>query len=165
MIGLRKLATALDSGLRALAALALALVVALVMASALGRYLFETPGRYIEELSGLLMVALLFVALAAPGREGHIRVGLIADRTTGALRLAFRIVALLVVLLLVGIFAWDAADQTLFNLQHGIKTELGGIPIWPWTLLMPLGLLILAIRTTIAFALGRDEATSARDGT
>lgn len=155
----------LDAALRGLAALVLALVVALVVWSAIGRYLFEAPGRFIEELTGLLMVALLFLALASPGREGHMRLGLVADRLRGGARLAFRLAALLIVLLFVVIFAWDAAEQTLFNLQRGIKTELAGFLIWPWTLMMPLGLAILALRAVIAFVSGQDAAATPRDGT
>ena len=106
MSGLRKAAQRFDAVLRGLAALLLGAVTALVTASAVGRYFFGTPGRLIEELSGLLMIGLLFVALAAPGKEGHIRVGLIADRVKGPVRIGFRVVALTIVLLFAGIFAW-----------------------------------------------------------
>ena len=115
-----------------------------VTASAVGRYFFGTPGRLIEELSGLLMIALLFTALAVPGREGHIRAGLVADRVKEPLRTVFRVVALAILLLFAIIFAWEAGEQTLFNFQRNIRTELGGLAIWPWSLIMAAALVILA---------------------
>ncbi len=154
MSGLKRAAETLDAVLRGIAALLLAAVTLLVTASALGRYLFGTPGRLIEELSGLLMIALLFTALAVPGREGHIRVGLIADRVKGRTRIVFRAVALAILLLFAGIFAWNAFEQGLFNLRRNIRTELGGIPIWPWTMVMAVALVILALRSIIAFVRG-----------
>lgn len=154
MTGLKKAAQRFDDGLHGLAAILLGAVTALVTASAVGRYFFGTPGRLIEELSGLLMIALLFVALAAPGKEGHIRVGLIADRVKGPVRIGFRVVALLIVLLFAGIFAWEAFHQTQFNFRRNIRTELGGIPIWPWSAVMVAALVILGVRSFVGFFSG-----------
>jgi C4-dicarboxylate transporter, DctQ subunit len=151
MPGLRKAAQAFDGVLRGLAAALLAAVTVLVAASAVGRYFFQTPGRLIEELSGLLMIALLFTALAVPGRDGHIRAGIVADRVKGWARIALRVVALVILLLFAGIFVWEAAQQTQFNFRRNIRTELGGIAIWPWSLIMAAALAILAARTVIAF--------------
>ncbi|MFO0986923.1 MAG: TRAP transporter small permease subunit [Alphaproteobacteria bacterium] len=151
---LERAAAALDAALRGAAALLLGAVTALVAANAVGRYLFGAPGRLIEELSGLLMIALLFTALAVPGREGHIRVGLLADRAKGAAKKAFAAAALAILLLFAGIFAWHAFEQGTFNLRRNIRTELGGIPIWPWTMLMAAALAILALRSVAAFVRG-----------
>jgi TRAP-type C4-dicarboxylate transport system permease small subunit len=162
--GLVRAARAFDRALRGLAALLLALIVALVAASAIGRYLLQAPARFIEELSGLLMVSLLFLALAVPGREGHIRVGFVADRVKGPARHVLRAAALAVLLGFAGIFGWDAAEQARFNFERNIRTELGGIPIWPWSLLMPVSLAILSLRALVAWIAGGDEAAApARD--
>lgn len=167
MTGLARASRVADAALRGIAALLLAAVTALVTASAVGRYFIGTPNRMIEEVSGLLMVALLFVALAVPGREGHIRVELVADRAKGPWRLIFRLAALVIMLLFAGMFAWDAWEQTRFNFNRNIKTELGGIAIWPWSAVMVAALAILALRSAIAFLQGDDapRAGPARDGT
>ena len=162
MSGLTKAARRFDDVLRGIAALLLGAVTALVTASAVGRYLFGTPGRLIEELSGLLMIALLFAALAVPGKEGHIRVGLVADRVTGPARIAFRVAALLIVLLFAGIFAWEAWQQVQFNFRRNIRTELGGIPIWPWSAVMVASLVILGLRSIIGFFAGGIAKPAAR---
>jgi len=164
MSGLIKAAQGFDVVLRGLAALLLGAVTVLVTASAVGRYFFGTPGRFIEELSGLLMIALLFMALAVPGKEGHIRVGLVADRVKGPARIGFRVAALLIVLLFAGIFAWESFQQAQFNFRRNIRTELGGIPIWPWSAVMVGSLVILALRSIIGFFAGgiAKPATRAR---
>lgn len=158
MSSLHNAARLLDAFLRGVAAFILAAVTVLVTASAVGRYFFGTPGRLIEELSGLLMIALLFTALAVPGREGHIRAGLVADRVKEPLRTVFRVVALAILLLFAIIFAWEAGEQTLFNFQRNIRTELGGLAIWPWSLIMAAALVILAVRSVIVFVRGTTPA-------
>ena len=154
---------------RVLAALLLIGVTALVSYSAIGRYFFDAPIRFAEEVTGLLMIGLLFFGIAGAGAPSHIRVGILADSLPARGRAIASWLALGVLLVFCGVFGWDAAREAWFNYQRNIKSEIVGWRLWPWAMLVPLCLVVVAIDAVLR-QVRRDKRSAdagggARDGT
>ena len=147
------------------AATLLAGVAALVSWSAIARYFFASPVRYAEEITGLLMIGMLFLAVGGAGRPSHIRVGIVADALPARARHAIRWLALAVLVVFCAVFGWEAAQQALFNYQRNIRSEIMGWWLFPWAALMPLALLMMVIDALPRVLRGDADNDAARDGT
>jgi TRAP-type C4-dicarboxylate transport system permease small subunit len=150
---------------RLLAAALLAGVVVLVSYSAIARYFFSSPIRFAEEVTGLLMIGLLFLAIGGAGRPAHLRVGILADALPRRWRRVFGWIALAVLVLFCVVFGWEAVKQTLFNYQRNIRSEIVGWWLFPWTALIPLALLVVVVDALIRELRGEEAKGEARDGT
>ena len=150
---------------RILAALLLIGVTALVSYSAIGRYFFDAPIRFAEEVTGLLMIALLFFGVAGAGSPSHIRVGILADSLPAKGRAIASWLALGVLLVFCGVFGWDAAREAWFNYQRNIKSEIVGWRLWPWAMLIQLCLIVVVIDAVVRQFRGDKVGSDARDGT
>ena len=151
---------------RVLAAALLIGVTVLVSYSAIGRYFFDAPIRFAEEVTGLLMIGLLFFGIAGAGAPSHIRVGILADSLPAKGRAIASWIALGVMLVFCGVFGWDAAGEAWFNYQRNIRSEIVGWRLWPWAMLIPLCLIVVAIDAVVRQLRGdAGSGSDARDGT
>ena len=151
---------------RLMAAALLAAVTLLVSWSSIGRYVFNSPIRFAEEVSGLLMISMLFLAIAGAGKPSHIRVGLLADNVPRKVKPIMRWLSFLVLLIFCAVFGWDSAQQAWFNYERNIRSEIVGWWLFPWAALMPLALLIVLADAVVRLVRGeKDDAAEARDGT
>ncbi|HWI36254.1 MAG TPA: TRAP transporter small permease [Burkholderiales bacterium] len=151
---------------RVIAAALLAAVVLLVSWSSIGRYVFNAPVRFAEEVSGLLMIGMLFLAIAGAGKPAHIRVGLLADAVPAKVRPVLAWLAALVLIVFCVVFGWDAVKQAWFNYQRNIRSEIVSWWLWPWAALLPLAMLVVAFDAIVRLVRGeRDAPEEARDGT
>ena len=127
---------------------------------------FNAPIRFAEEVTGLLMIGLLFFGIAGAGAPSHIRVGILADSLPAKGRAIASWIALGVLITFCGVFGWDAANETWFNYQRNIKSEIVGWRLWPWALLIPLCLFVVAIDAVVRQLRGdAGSGSDARDGT
>lgn len=100
-----------------------------------------------DELAGFAMAASAFLGLAWTLRSGeHIRMSLGIDRMRGLLRRNLEIVCLVTATIVVGYFAWAAADMTITSYKFNDVTQ-GLVPIKLWIPQsgMAIGLWILVI--------------------
>lgn len=149
-----------------LAAVLLAGVTLLVSWSSIGRYVFNAPIRFAEEVSGLLMIGMLFLAIAGAGKPSHIRVGLIADSVPAKAKRWLRWVAFLVLFVFCTVFGWEAVKQAWFDYERNIRSEIIGWWLWPWAALMPLAMLVVVVDAFARLVRGeKDDTAEARDGT
>lgn len=149
-----------------LAALLLAAVTVLVSWSSIGRYVFNAPIRFAEEVSGLLMIGMLFLAIAGAGKPAHIRVGLLADNVPAKARPVMRWLAFVVLFVFCAVFGWEAAKQAWFDYERNIRSEIVGWWLWPWAALMPLAMALVLVDALVRAVRGeKEDAAEARDGT
>lgn len=123
----------------------------LVAIDVAGRYLLGKPTQFAFELSGYGLVAIVFLGAAATQRSGdHIRVTIIADLLPAGIQRALRTTTLLVALVYFLWLTWATMLPVLQNLEFG-STSITPLhtPLWIPTLLVPLGLGIMAIQLIV----------------
>lgn len=129
-----------------LAALAMIGVLAMVLASVLGRLLhFNLPGT--DAYAGYCMAAAGFLALAHTLRKNeHIRVTLLIGRLTGGARRGLELWALTAAVLLAGLFAWFSLRLVWQSHQfNDMSTGNDATPLWIPQLTMALGTVIFLV--------------------
>ena len=129
-----------------LAALAMVGVLAMVLASVLGRLLhFNVPGT--DAYAGYCMAAAGFLALAHTLKKNeHIRVTLVIGRLRGGARRGLDIWALSAAVLLAGLFAWFSVRLAwLSHVYNDISTGNDATPLWIPQLSMAVGTVVLFI--------------------
>ena len=129
-----------------LAALCMVGVLAMVLASILGRqFNFHLPGT--DAYAGYCMAAAGFLALAHTLKRGeHIRVSLLIGRLSGWPRRALEIWALSVAVVLAGLLAWYAVRLAWLSHEYNdISTGNDATPLWIPQISMAVGTVILFI--------------------
>jgi TRAP-type C4-dicarboxylate transport system permease small subunit len=130
----------------ALAAVALAGIAVIILAGTLGRLVgIVVPSA--NELSGYLMAAATFLALAPTLRAGgHIRVSLVIGSLPDGARRAAEILCLSIGAALVAYFAWWAVDLAVTSWDFGdVSPGLLPVPLWIPQAFMAFGLIAFAV--------------------
>jgi TRAP-type C4-dicarboxylate transport system permease small subunit len=130
----------------ALAALFMIGLLAMVLASILGRQLhFNLPG--VDAYAGYMMAGAGFLALAHTLKRGeHIRVTLLLGALRGAARRRLEIWALFAASLLAALFAFYSARLAWMSWTlHDVSTSNDATPLWIPQLPMALGTITLAV--------------------
>lgn len=143
-----RLADLLDKlvrGLNALAALAGAGIMGLIVASVIARHVLGAPLRVTPDLTGLLVVAMLFLALPLTTLRGeHVSVTVLTARLGRYGQLVADAIAQLVLIAFALWLFWIAADWFAFTWERGLRTAIARVPLTPWAALVPSILLLLA---------------------
>ena len=129
-----------------LAALAMIGVLAMVLASILGRLLhFNLAGS--DAYAGYCMAAAGFLALAHTLKKNeHIRVSLIIGRLAGGARRGLEMWALTAAVFLSGLFAWFSIRLVwLSRVYNDMSTANDATPLWIPQVAMAVGTVILLI--------------------
>ena len=129
-----------------LAALAMIGVLAMVLASILGRLLnFNLAGS--DAYAGYCMAGAGFLALAHTLKKNeHIRVSLILGRLTGGARRGLEIWALTAAVFLAGLFAWFSVRLAWLSHEfNDMSTANDATPLWIPQVAMAVGTVILLI--------------------
>lgn len=148
----------------ALATAAMVAISVLVALSAAMRYVLSAPFAFTEELVGLAMTAMLFLALPVVlWRSKHIRMTLVATRVRGV---AGGIVALFAAAILIAFSVWfllEAWTTLGFEFRFGTKTTVAELLLWPWVALLPVSMILIlvvsAVRLPRWWRLGREGKT------
>ncbi|BBK36358.1 hypothetical protein STAQ_14360 [Allostella sp. ATCC 35155] len=128
----------LFTGLLWLAVMAGMAMTSFVVLATVMRYFVGSPFRFTEELVGLLFVALAFLGLPwATMHNRHLRITLILDRLPPALRRAADLLGQALVLVFLAVFAWQSWEFAAFSLMLNSRSDMGGIPLFPWMALLP----------------------------
>lgn len=134
----------------ALGALSTAGIFALLVASSFKRYLGGSPVPYTEELAGLLFVVTSMAAVPhGIASAQHIRLLVVWRRLPQRLAAACAAVgdllgAAVLVVLLRQMLAF--AD---YSREVGSRTEVAELLLWPWMMVMPASLAVLAVAVTV----------------
>lgn len=125
-------------GLLALSAAACAGILGLVLAAVVMRYAVAAPFRFTEELAGLLLSAMAFLALPfGMAANANIRVTLVTERLPPVPRRVFWVIGQAIMVAFCAIFAWEAWNIADFTLRLNLMSEQARLPLGPWVVLMP----------------------------
>ncbi len=146
MAAVDRLLLALSRGLLAISAAACAGILGLVVAAVVMRYAVAAPFRFTEELAGLLLSAVAFLALPfAMASHANIRVTLVTERLPPRARRAAWVLGQLVTVAFCAIFAWEAWNIADFTARLGLMSEQARLPLGPWVMLMPASLALTGL--------------------
>jgi TRAP-type C4-dicarboxylate transport system permease small subunit len=129
---------------------ALLFMTLLITVDVLGRSL-GTPTQVAHELSGYMMIGVVFLGLAYTQRQGkHIKIVLITNLVSKRKRQQMEIVTLAVAAVCIGGLAWYTLMPVMSNYTKNITSlTFLHVPLWIPYLLVPLGLFMLAIELTV----------------
>lgn len=114
------------------AAVMLAAITILVVASAIGRYLFTTPIPDAFDLSRLFIGAAIMWGFASVGYRGsHIKVGLFAEMMPARIQRVVDLFAWSVLLAFTGLLCWKMLTRVLSAQASGETTMDLRIAAWP----------------------------------
>jgi TRAP-type C4-dicarboxylate transport system permease small subunit len=143
-----------------LAALALASIVGIIVASVVMRRLAGSPLLYTEELVALLLGASLFLALPKVTLEAsHVRVTFVASFLSSRGRGILAACAGIVKLAFCGWFLLEAVPWLEFAFRRNIKTEAASLRLGPWMAVLPLSIALCALITLVRVVTGREKAS------
>jgi TRAP-type C4-dicarboxylate transport system permease small subunit len=166
VIGGASKASALVSGL---ATLVLALLISF---DVLMRYFLNRPQLIVDELGPFLLLLVIFGAAAQTYRVGgHVRMDLVTSHLPPAARAWLRLLNLALGLVFLAVVIWVTTQSALTAFRYGRVSAVLLYPLWVPMLLIPAGLLLMALcmvgtlRRQLRAALGprdrRDEVPPA----
>ena len=110
----------------------LPLLVAVVMADVVARYIFDTSLQWAQDVSTMTMLALFVAALPEITRRGgHIRVEIVHDRFSPRGRALADAFGDLCGITFVSLLAYHELSEVPQMFSRGDGTEVIGIPHWP----------------------------------
>ena len=123
------------------------IAIAVLSLAQIGGRLLGFAAHSFDEFAGYCMAASSFFGLATTLRASeHIRMTLVVHRTRGTVRRALELASLAASALLVGFFAWHAADMVWFSYAtHDVSQGLVPVPLWIPQAGMALGLATLFV--------------------
>ena len=140
MIGKASKAAALLSGL---ATLALAV---LISYDVLMRYFFNRPQLIVDEVGPFLLLLVIFGGVAQTFRSGgHVRVDLVTSHLRPAVRAWLRVVNLTIGVVFLAVVIWVTTQSALTAFRYGRVSAVLLYPLWVPMLLIPAGLLLMAL--------------------
>ena len=149
----------------ALAALALAAIVGIIVASVVMRRLAGSPLYYTEDLVGLLLGASLFLALPMVTMQAsHVRVTFLASFLSERGRSVLAVAAGIVTLAFCGWFLVEAIPWIEFAFKRNIKTEAASLRLGPWMAVLPVSIALCALMTLVRVITGRETASIGNTG-
>jgi TRAP-type C4-dicarboxylate transport system permease small subunit len=132
--------------------LATLVITLLVCYDVLMRYFVGEPQLFVDELSSFLLVLVIFGGVAETFRAGaHVRVDLVAARLPAAARAWLRVVTLGLGVVLLAVIIWVTTQSALTAYRYERVSTVMLYPIWLPMLLIPLGLLTMALAMLTAF--------------
>jgi TRAP-type C4-dicarboxylate transport system permease small subunit len=140
VIGRASKAAALLSGL---ATLALAVLISF---DVLMRYFLNRPQLIVDEVGPFLLLLVIFGAAAQTFRVGgHVRVDLVTAHLGPAARAWLRVVNLAIGIVFLAVVIWVTTQSALTAFRYGRVSAVMLYPLWVPMLLIPAGLLLMAL--------------------
>lgn len=161
-------------GIEVVAGVIMGLVTLLVVASAIGRYLFAHPLPDAFDMSRLLLGAAIMWGFASVGFRGsHIKVDLVAERLPIGARRWVDAFAWTVLLIFTALLAWKMLGRVSSAAASNESTMDLRTPVWPMMGLIWLGVVVslptilarLLLIVTGRGSLDPHESTDVKDGT
>jgi len=130
---------------------ALVLMVLIVVANVVGRYLFRKPVLGAVEMVGLLTVITVFCVLAFTESKGaHIVVDILVSRIHGRTKAILASIMALLGAVFFIIMAWQGWDLMLSNLSPFVRvTGVLSIPFAPFMLIMAFGCVLFGLELLV----------------
>ena len=127
---------------------ALALTSVLLFVNVVMRYVFLSPLNWVEETSLYLMVWIVFVGGSIAIRtRGHMAIDLLPLALSPPNRRLLALVVAFASLVFFAVFFWYSLEHTLRVRSINQLTPVMQVPMWLTYLAMPVGSLLMALRT------------------
>lgn len=134
--------------LSGLATLALAVLISF---DVLMRYFLNRPQLIVDEVAPFLLLLVIFGAAAQTFRVGgHVRVDLVTAHIRPAARAWFRTVNLTTGIAFLAVVIWVTTQSALTAFRYGRVSAVMLYPLWVPMLLIPAGLLLMALCMAVA---------------
>jgi TRAP-type C4-dicarboxylate transport system permease small subunit len=110
------------------------------------RYFFNRPQLIVDELGPFLLLLVIFGAAAQTFRVGgHVRMALVTSHLPPAARAWLRLLNLALGLLFLAVVIWVTTQSALTAYRYGRVSAVLLYPLWVPMLMIPTGLLLLAL--------------------
>ena len=154
---------AVCKGAHVLSASVVFILMVVVGLSVIFRYIVNMPLLFVDDLCGLLYVALTFLALAYVFVDKrHIRITFLFNRLPERAQNYLEIAGCLVTLFFLGLFGKEGWVFFYTSYQLQSASETASIPLAPWLFLMPLTLAIFG-SFVLVFTIQKVHALVARN--
>jgi TRAP-type C4-dicarboxylate transport system permease small subunit len=147
----QKILDAITAGVSWVGAGALVLMVLIVVANVVGRYLLRKPVLGAVEMVGLLTVITVFCVLAFTEAKGaHIVVDILVSRLHGRAKAILASIMSLLGAVFFIIMGWQGWDLMLSNLSPFVRTTgVLSIPFAPFMLIMAFGCVLFGLELLV----------------
>lgn len=125
-------------------------LVGMVVYGVFTRYVLKSPTALSLELTQVFFIALISLALVYAQMQGsHVIVEVLVIRLHGKPRKVLFLIASIATLVYCGIVIWALWQRSIHNISKDIGTIQGHIPLGPFSLLIVIGIGLLAIQVII----------------
>ncbi len=129
-----------------LGGIALAAMMFLTAFDVIGRFVFQQPIKGTQELSAVLLVLVVFLGAAyTTGQKEHVRIELLLMYLGPKTRFVLDLFSGLVSLTLVSGIAYQGLVHMWTQKERFLTTTLLKLPLWPFSLLLSIGTLLLIV--------------------
>lgn len=143
----------------ALSAIAAAAIVVVLTVSSLQRYVLAKPIAATEEVAAYLFVAMAFLAMVgAMVERRHIRVLVVWRHLPVRLQTWAMFAGNLGAILVLGTLFWETFKFARSSYQFGARSYVADLLEWPWMMLIPASLALLAVAVLVRALADLDRA-------
>ncbi|MBK7469282.1 MAG: TRAP transporter small permease [Betaproteobacteria bacterium] len=137
----------------ALSAIAVAAIVVVLVVSSMQRYVLANPIPATEEIAAYLFVAMAFLAMVgAMVERRHIRVLVVWRHLPARLQAWVMLAGNLGAILVLGALFWETFKFARSSYQFGARSYVADLIEWPWMMLIPGSLALLAVVVAVRLA-------------
>ncbi len=123
-----------------------AIMASLILISSLLRYVINKPISFSDELSGLLFVTLAFLSFPyVLLKSEHIRLSVFTEKLSDRNKIVCRLFSVVVFFSFSVIFIFQSWEFMSFSKLIQARTDVSGIILWPWMLLMPISIFLCVL--------------------
>ncbi len=128
------------------------IIILLVVANVIGRYVFRNPVRGTVEMVELLTVALVFFILAyTEHKKGHVTVEVVVSRLPRRVQAVLGYIAGVFAVVFVAVICWQGVLLVLSRIFPLIETsQTLSIPIFPFLICLVLGSFVFTLELLIS---------------
>jgi TRAP-type C4-dicarboxylate transport system permease small subunit len=137
-----------------LAGIGLMALLFLTVTDILGRTLLSRPVPGTVEVTSMLLVVVVFLAVAHSEDMGdHITIDLIYERVGPRWKMVMDLFADIFSIIVIGLLSFQLYQFVLRNQASGAETPVLDLPIWPFVLVAAFGTALYAVSTVIRMIL------------
>ncbi|WP_254694473.1 TRAP transporter small permease [Alloyangia pacifica] len=126
-----------------LAAVAMVGIVGIITTSVIMRRFFNSPVHITEDMVGLMLSAMLFLAMPLVTlRAEHVRVSIVADALQSRIPRLLRTAAMLVGVVFFGWILLESIPWFEFAWKRTLKSETARVLLYPWMAALPLSVAV-----------------------
>ncbi|WP_269078966.1 TRAP transporter small permease [Litchfieldella anticariensis] len=119
---------------------------ALVFVSTLMRYLFNSPVHFSNELAGLLFLSITFLTIPhVLNIDRHIKIDLVVKKLPSRIKNPVGVFASMVMIIFSLVFIYESWGFMNFSRLISSRSDISGILLWPWMILMPLSFVMCVV--------------------